>query len=129
MPIYEIQNSNPVKDPAVQAVTNIPISESVKKKDIETVITTPEFNSDKGSEDFKKATEEKIHRVSELMNDYVSSMQRDIKIKVDDETGKIIIKVISEETGKVIREIPPKELLALAAKMEEISGAFFDQMV
>ena len=126
MAIYEIQNSKPVKDPAIPAVTNIPISESVKQKDIENGITA---HSGKVAQEVKNATEEKIHRVSELMNDYISSMQRDIKIQVDNDTGRIIVKVISEEDGKVIREIPPKELLALAAKMEEISGAFFDQIV
>ena len=129
MAIYEIQDSNPVKAPLIPAVSNIPISESDKQKNIEKGITASDIHSGKGAEEVKKATEEKIQRVSELMNDYVSSMQRDIKIQVDNDTGRIIVKVISEETGKVIREIPPKELLALAAKMEEISGAFFDEIV
>lgn len=129
MVISEIQNSKPVKDQAIPAITNVPISESVKQKDNDNGVTVSDFNSGEKSEEIKKATEEKINRVSELMNDYVSSVQRDIKIKVDNETGKIIVKVISKEDGKVIREIPPEEMLALAARMEEIAGAFFDQTV
>ena len=38
-----------------------------------------------------------------------------------------MVKVISEEDGKVIREIPPKELLDLAAKMEEMTGALLNE--
>ena len=129
MVISEIQSSKPVKDSAIPAISNVPISESVKQKDNDNGVTVSDFNSGEKSEKIKKATEEKINRVSELMNDYVSSVQRDIKIKVDNETGKIIVKVISKEDGKVIREIPPEEMLALAARMEEIAGAFFDQTV
>ena len=63
------------------------------------------------------------------MDSYVRSMQRDIKIQVNNSTGDISVKVISEETGKVIREIPSEEMLELAARMEEMSGVFFDQKV
>jgi uncharacterized FlaG/YvyC family protein len=77
----------------------------------------------------EKKTEEKIARISELMDSYVRSIQRDIKIQVNNETGDIMVKVISQETGKVIREIPSQEMLELAARMEEISGVFFDQKV
>ncbi|MBN2418729.1 MAG: flagellar protein FlaG [Deltaproteobacteria bacterium] len=129
MPIYELQSVKPTKETSIPAITNISVSESVKKKDIDYNESALEFNSGKISEEAKKATEEKIHRVSELMNDYVRSIQRDIQIKVDNKTGDVVVKVISKEDGKVIREIPPEELLALAAKMEELSGAFFDQIV
>ncbi len=129
MAISEIQSLKPVKDPAMPAITDIPISESVKKKDIENSITTSDIDTSKLSEDIQKVTEEKIQRVSELMNNYVQSMQKDIKIKVDNETGDIMVKVISEKDGKVIREIPSEEMINLAARMEEITGAFFDQVV
>ena len=63
------------------------------------------------------------------MSNYVQSLQKDIKIQVNNDTGDIMVKVISEQDGKVIREIPSEEMLALAARMEEMAGAFFDQIV
>jgi flagellar protein FlaG len=86
-------------------------------------------NTEKRSKEVKKATNEKIARITELMDSYVRSIQKDIKIQVNSDTGDILVKVISEETGKVIREIPSQEMLALAARMEEISGVLFDQKV
>ena len=127
MAISEIQNAKPIDSPVMPNISNIPISESFNQKDIESGITVSEIK--KGSDEVKKATEEKIQRVSELMNDYIQSLQKNITIQVNNETGDIMVKVISEEDGKVIREIPSEEMLALAAKMEEISGAFFDQVV
>ncbi len=86
-------------------------------------------NTGKRSKEVKRATDEKIARITELMDNYVRSIQKDIKIQVNSDTGDILVKVISEETGKVIREIPSEEMLALAARMEEISGVLFDQKV
>ena len=77
----------------------------------------------------KEATNEKINRIAEAMDSYVRSVQRDLNIRVHEGTGDIIVRVTSQESGKVIREIPPKELLDLAARMEEMAGTLFDQKV
>ena len=61
------------------------------------------------------------------MDSYVSSIQRELQIQVHNKTGNLMVKVISKEDGKTIREIPPEELLNLAARMEELSGVLFDQ--
>ena len=81
------------------------------------------------SEQLKETTSEKITRIAEAMDSYVQSTQRDLKIQVHEETGDIMVKVISSDNGKVIREIPPKELLDLAARMEELAGILFDEKV
>jgi flagellar protein FlaG len=53
----------------------------------------------------------------------------DIKLNysVHESTGQVVVKVINGETGKVIREIPPKEILALTESMKELEGLLFDQ--
>ncbi|MGD9160915.1 MAG: flagellar protein FlaG [Desulfobacteraceae bacterium] len=77
----------------------------------------------------KEATNEKINRIAEAMDSYIQSIQRDLKIQVHEETGKIMVKITSEDGSKVIREIPPKELLDLAARMEELTGTLYDEKV
>ncbi|MFC1746877.1 flagellar protein FlaG [Candidatus Neomarinimicrobiota bacterium] len=52
-----------------------------------------------------------------------------IAFDVDEATGKDIIKVLNKETGEVIRQFPPEDLLTLAAKMQEISGLIFNREV
>lgn len=71
----------------------------------------------------------KIERIAEAMDNYVKSIERDIDIQVHEATGNIIVKVISGEDGKVLREIPPEEMLNLAAKMEEMTGLLFNENV
>jgi flagellar protein FlaG len=114
-------------DQGLSAPTHTAISEPANSSASE--INFYAVNTEKQSKEVKRATDEKIARITELMDSYVRSIQKDIKIQVNSSTGDISVKVISEETGKVIREIPSQEMLELAARMEEISGVLFDQKV
>ncbi|MFZ7112560.1 MAG: flagellar protein FlaG [Desulfatiglandales bacterium] len=77
----------------------------------------------------REETRSKIERIAQAMDNYVKSIQRELEIKVDGATGKVIVRVLSRESGEVIREIPPEEMLNLAAKMEEMTGALFNKNV
>lgn len=57
---------------------------------------------------------------------FVESFSTKISFLVDNRTGKSIILVTEKETGNLIRQIPPEEMLELASKMEEISGIIFN---
>ncbi len=51
----------------------------------------------------------------------------DLRFSVHEASGQIMVTVIDESTGKVIREIPPSEILNLAAKIDETRGIIFDK--
>jgi len=51
----------------------------------------------------------------------------DLQFSVHKASEQIMVTVIDESTGKVIREVPPIEMLELAAKMDEMVGIIFDQ--
>ena len=72
---------------------------------------------------------EKTAQVAEAMNNYLKSTETNLQIQVFQKTGDIVVKVISTSDGKVIRQIPPEEMLNLAAKMEEMVGALFNETV
>jgi len=74
-------------------------------------------------------TQPTIERVAQAMENYVDSLERDLKIQIHKETGNIMVSVISKEDGKTIREIPSEELLNLAARMEEMTGVIVNEFV
>lgn len=51
----------------------------------------------------------------------------DLNFSVHESSGQVMVTVVNEVTGEKIREIPPKELLNLAAKFDEMIGMIFDQ--
>ena len=52
-----------------------------------------------------------------------------IKVFVDEDTGRPAFLVIDDETGELIREIPPEEVLELAARMKQMVGYLVDEVV
>lgn len=53
----------------------------------------------------------------------------DLQFSIHEATGRIFVKVIRGETGEIIREIPPEQVLNLAAKIDEMMGILYDQKV
>ena len=51
----------------------------------------------------------------------------DLQFSVHEATGEVMVTVKNESTGRVIREIPPSEVLNLAARLEQMVGLIFDQ--
>lgn len=40
-----------------------------------------------------------------------------------------IIKILDKDTGEIVRQIPPEELMEMKSKMAEITGQFIDTFV
>ncbi|SDF71461.1 flagellar protein FlaG [Phytopseudomonas seleniipraecipitans] len=56
----------------------------------------------------------------------IQNLQRDLNFSVDDSTGDVVVKVIDGESGKVVRQIPSKEVLELAARLEDVRSLMFE---
>lgn len=82
---------------------------------------------ERNAKNTRLATKDKLQRIATAMAEYIQSIQRDLRIKIDDKTESIVIQVVSKNNGKVIRQIPPEEMLKLAAKMEEMVGVIFNK--
>jgi len=52
----------------------------------------------------------------------------DLQFSVHKGSGQILVKVMDAGTGDLIREIPPSEMLDLAARLDEMIGLLFDQV-
>lgn len=51
----------------------------------------------------------------------------DLQFSVHKASGKMMVTVVDESSGKVVREIPSREILELAARMDEMVGMIFDK--
>lgn len=63
--------------------------------------------------------------VVQNLNQYLKSSQRDLMFRVDEGSGRLIITVLNPETGEIVRQIPPEEVLSLARNLRE-AGILFD---
>lgn len=56
-------------------------------------------------------------------NESSQAIQRSLRFKVDDTTGRNVISVVDRQTNETIRQIPPEELLTLSRRLKEINEA------
>jgi flagellar protein FlaG len=58
-------------------------------------------------------------------------VQRSLEFRVDDETGKQVVRVIDSDTGKLVRQMPPEQILSMISQLQDaveemMSGIFLD---
>lgn len=70
----------------------------------------------------------------ELLQDVLNVAQNHFEVtdvglnfSVDTDTGRVKVSVTDKETGDVIREIPPEQVLNLMAQLDEMMGILFDK--
>jgi flagellar protein FlaG len=68
-----------------------------------------------------------VEEVTEGVNSFLQSSGSHIRFAVHDKAKELMVQVIDDRTEEVIRTIPPKELLDLAAKIGELVGALLDR--
>ena len=70
-----------------------------------------------------------VDQLSSQAREALSMIDITLNFSVDPDTQTVVAKVINAQTGKIIREIPPSELLALAKSMKEMEGVLFDEKI
>jgi flagellar protein FlaG len=67
-----------------------------------------------------------VEKAVETANKYLKDSTH-LKFEIHDKTNDIIIKIINDNTGEVLKEIPPKKILDMVASMMEVFGLFIDE--
>jgi flagellar protein FlaG len=62
----------------------------------------------------------------EKLNKYVQSQQKYINFSIDESTQSTVIKIYKTETGELIKQFPPEEILAMAAHISQSIGWLVD---
>jgi len=60
-------------------------------------------------------------------NAKLSSMNQRVDLAVDQETGRIVVKVSNTSTGEVVSQIPSESALKLAKSLDSLTGILVDK--
>lgn len=61
---------------------------------------------------------EQVESAVSQISDFVQNFQRDLKFSIDEESDRLVVKVVDSETQEVIRQIPSEESLRIARNLE-----------
>ncbi len=107
-------------------------SEAMRSQEAATVHSLNQQKSDiqKSQEQYKEdalgLTNEQLHDITGKMNDVAAVFNTSLIFSVDDNTGRTIITVKDKETDKIIRQIPPENMLKLMHNMKDVMGMLLD---
>ena len=65
-----------------------------------------------------EALQQAVKEIAASMN----LMQKGLAFNIDEDSGVQVVKVIDEQTGDLIRQIPNEEALEIAKKLSEVAG-------
>lgn len=71
-----------------------------------------------------KMEPDKLQNMVQITNKLISLSSYHLQFRIDEESERLQVKLIDNETNEIIREIPPDQMLSLSARIKEILGTF-----
>ncbi|BAP44168.1 flagellar protein FlaG [Pseudomonas sp. LJDD11] len=69
--------------------------------------------------------DEKVKAAAAQIQQFLQSIQRNLEFSVDEDSGRVVVKVIASDTGLVVRQIPNEEVLKLAESLNDANSTLF----
>jgi len=74
-------------------------------------------------------TKKDVGESLDILREAFRMFNRRLKFSVNEEIDRVVVKVVDGSTDKVIKEIPPKEIQKLVARIRETIGILFDEEI
>ncbi|MCX7946178.1 MAG: flagellar protein FlaG [Hydrogenophilus sp.] len=71
---------------------------------------------------FSPNRRQEIEEAAKRVERMIATLNRNLQFQVDEETKKLVIKVIDAATKEVIKQIPPQELIEIAKALDKVQG-------
>lgn len=78
-------------------------------------------------EEVNSIENKKNKELIQKLNDFLQTQNTHVEYEVHKGFGDIMIKIIDNNTKKVIKEMPPKKILDMVEKLCELSGVMMDK--
>lgn len=68
------------------------------------------------------------HAVSEI-NQALKTLATNLRFEVDDESGRTLVKVVDQDSGEVLRQVPSEATIRIARSLDNMVGHLVDQSI
>jgi len=69
------------------------------------------------AQDRKELNDEERVKMVEKVNEFISSLNKGVAFKVDEESGRDVVTIYETTTGDIIRQIPDEEMLEILRRL------------
>lgn len=84
--------------------------------------------SDKGQNQNGKDTQNKPKELQDAVdnaNRFFEQVSRELRFQRSETTDTLVVQIVDQKTGEVIRQVPSEEMLKISKELEKISGLLF----
>ena len=79
--------------------------------------------------ELEKPSAKQVQQSLEDINKVMAGFSISVQFKIDPEYKELIVKVVDQDTGKLIRQIPTEEVVKMSKAMDNLKGLLFAQSV
>ena len=113
----------------ISAVTR-PVSSPVSAKPeapVAQIGTDPKAAAQQATAQQEKASEARVRKAVHEANMQLAGSNEKVGFVFEKRLGQLFVQVLDKETGKVVKEIPPREFIEHQAYMKEMAGILLDR--
>ncbi len=118
----ELQKSAPGGSVRQRSVTSIPRSDAP-----ESTGAVPGTAAEKPNAIKQMQPVVDLQKAAKTLSDLIRAQRKDVAFSVDEDAESTVIKFFNTETGELIKQYPPEEILAMIARMRQMSGLLVDE--
>jgi flagellar protein FlaG len=71
--------------------------------------------------------EQSLSAAISSVEEYIKPFNNRLEFNVDEDVGRVVVKVVDKETDEVLLQVPSEEMLAIAKALDNIKGLFVKQ--
>lgn len=68
------------------------------------------------------ATVDEVKGAAKQIEEFINTVAQNLQFAIDEDSGRILIRLIDNNTKEVIRQIPSKEILEIAKTLDKLQG-------
>jgi len=124
-----INNPAPIQNAQTFSLQNQNIAQNQQQRSTDDLNEIQPVQENAKLYEQKKLSRDELSQSIQKLTDQIQKFNRDLQFVADEATGKLIVKVIDSNTGNVIRQIPPEEVLKIMQNIDNMSGLIFNNKV
>lgn len=74
------------------------------------------------NKDVQAPSADVVKKAAEKGNKFLQATNQSLQFKVDDSTKEVVVKIVDNETGDLVRQIPSEEMLSFIKRMQELDS-------
>ncbi|CAI8952177.1 flagellar protein FlaG [Methylocaldum szegediense] len=108
---------------ANESAKPVPANESAVVQNVARTVTSGAQTSslERDAAD-QNVSPEELKRVVVHANAFIQLVQRNLEFSVDQDTQTMVMKVVDRDSGEVVRQIPPEEVLSMLKQLNEVGS-------